>query len=322
MRTPRRSVVRATSALLKYGLTGISRAGTLHPVARRWRRGVEVIRGVPYLGDGPEHHCLDIYRPVQRRGPLPVMVYIHGGGFRILSKDTHWMFGYGFAQRGWLVFNINYRLAPEHRFPAAVEDAAAALEWVVANASTYGADVGRLALAGESAGANLALSLAVCGSWSRPEPYAQRLYALGVRPYAVVAACGLLQVSQPERYLSQTHLPEWIRARVQAVCRGYLPSDDGDPDRFALADPLRVIESACAPERPLPAIFAPCGRADPVADDSRRLAAALTRRGSSFEAPWYDGHHAFHAFIWTAEARRCWADQDAFLRRHMPRSGD
>ncbi|MEM7677042.1 MAG: alpha/beta hydrolase [Myxococcota bacterium] len=308
----------ATSSILRYGLNGISRLGTLHPMARKWRENVEVVRDVPYLPGGSKHHTLDIYRPAQHRGPMPVMVYIHGGGFRILSKDTHWMFGYGFAQRGWLVFNINYRLAPEHRFPTAVEDTAAALQWIAAKISAYGGDADRLALAGESAGANLALSLAICGCWPRTESFARQVFDLDVRPYAVVAACGLLQVSHPERYLQRTDIPSWVRARVQAVCRGYLPDDTGDPARFELADPLRVLESDQPPQRPLPAIFAPCGRSDPIADDSRRLAAALSQRGASFEAPWYDGHHAFHAFIWTEQARRCWADQDVFLRRYMP----
>ena len=51
------------------------------------------------------------------------MLYVHGGGFRILSKDTHWIMGLAFARRGFLVFNIGYRLAPKHPFPAAIADA-------------------------------------------------------------------------------------------------------------------------------------------------------------------------------------------------------
>lgn len=312
---PSKTVAGLTSFALTQGLNGISRVGRWHPVSRAWQRGVEVIRHVPYVPDGRVEHTLDVYRPFKRRGPLPVMLYIHGGGFRILSKDTHWMFGYGFAQRGWLVFNINYRLAPQHPFPAAVQDSAAALEWVVEHAAAYGGDLDRLALAGESAGANLALSLAVAGAWRRAEPYAERVFSLPVRPKAVVAACGLLQVSNPERYLRQADLPLWVRARVRAVCRGYLPDDSGDPDEFALADPLRVLETGSDPERTFPAVFAPCGRADPVADDTRRLGAALRQRRVPSEVEWYDGFHAFHAFIWTEAAKACWADQDAFLQR-------
>ena len=318
---PRPAVVKLTSHALKYGLNGLSWAGALHPKARAWKSGVEVIRDVPYLPDGRNDHTLDIYRPVRSTGPLPVMIYIHGGGFRILSKDTHWMFGYGFAQRGWLVFNINYRLAPRHPFPAALEDAAAALQWVVAEASTYGGDIERLALAGESAGANLALSLAIAGAWPRPEPYAQRVYDLSVRPFAIVAACGLLQVSNAERYLRRAELPEWVRGRILAVCRGYLPDESGDPDRFAMADPLRFLETAGPPERSLPWIFAPCGRSDPLADDTRRLETALGVHRVPSEIAWYEGIHAFHALIWSRSSTACWADQDAFLRRAMAECG-
>ncbi len=312
--------MRLYNGAFKYGLTGLSRVSELHPEARRWKDGVEVIRDVPYLADGRRDHTLDIYRPANDSGPLPVVLYIHGGGFRVLSKDSHWMFGYGYARRGWLVFNINYRLAPEHPFPAAIEDAAAALQWVVANARQYGGDLDRLVFAGESAGANLALSLTVAGAWRRPELYAQQVYALGHRPRAVVAACGLLQVSRPERYLEQDALPRWVRIRLRAICRSYLPNDSGDPDRFAMADPLRVLEKAPPPERPLPPVFAPCGRFDPIADDTRRLGVALRERGVPFDVRWYDGHHAFNAIIWSREARRCWADQDAFLREYA--SGD
>src|ERR1700679_606848 len=100
------------------------------PSARPERHGIERLPDVPYLDTARAHHTLDVYRPVQRAGPLPVMLYVHRGGFRILSKDTHWLMAIAFARRGYVVFNINYRLAPEHPFPAAAEDACAALLWV------------------------------------------------------------------------------------------------------------------------------------------------------------------------------------------------
>src|ERR1700679_136863 len=122
----------------------------------RWaepsRHGVERIANVTYGAQGSSAHTLDVYRPIARQeSPLPVVLYIHGGGFRILSKDTHWVMGLAFARRGYLVFNINYRLAPRHPFPAAVEDAAAALLWVRANAAAFGGDPSRIVVAGESA---------------------------------------------------------------------------------------------------------------------------------------------------------------------------
>ena len=59
--------------------------------------------------------------PARFAGPRPVLMYVHGGAFRSLSKDTHWIMGLAFARRGFVVANVNYRLAPEHRFPAGLD---------------------------------------------------------------------------------------------------------------------------------------------------------------------------------------------------------
>ena len=110
--------------------TTASRLGRLHPKAKPERHGVELIENIPYIDDGNDAHLLDVYRPKERSGPCPVLVYVHGGAFSILSKDTHWLMALAFARRGFVVFNINYRLAPKHPFPAAIEDACRAGAWI------------------------------------------------------------------------------------------------------------------------------------------------------------------------------------------------
>src|SRR6185369_7165240 len=105
-----------------------------------------------------------------------------GGGFRILSKDTHWIMALAFARRGFQVFNINYRLAPKHRFPAAVEDACAAWSFLAHHARAWDIDPERVVLAGESAGANLVTSLAVATSFRREEPYARAAFEAPLTP--------------------------------------------------------------------------------------------------------------------------------------------
>jgi acetyl esterase len=246
-----------------------------------------------------------------------VVLYVHGGGFRILSKDTHWPMGLAFASRGFVVFNINYRLAPRHRFPAAVEDCCAAFAWLTRNAAAWGGDPSRIVLAGESAGANLVTSLAVAASWSRPEPWARAVWDTGVSPRAVLPACGLLQVTDAGRFRRRKPgLPTFINDRILEVAGAYLPRDAG-PDALEMADPLCIIERAGPTGRPLPPFFVPVGTADPILDDTRRLAAALDRRGVPCEARYYDGEvHAFHAFVFRRAARRCWSDAFAFLARH------
>src|SRR4051812_46802736 len=98
----------------------LARATGRLPSARPERHGVERIRGVPY-GGHPDH-TLDIYRPIERSGPCRVVLSLHGGGFRILSKAPHWGMSRAFARGGYVVFPIDYRLAPRPPFPAAIED--------------------------------------------------------------------------------------------------------------------------------------------------------------------------------------------------------
>ena len=294
---------------------GLSRLGRLHPNASPARHGLEVLRDVPYQPDGDTDHLLDVYRPVERtdRGSLPALLYLHGGGFRILSKESHWVMCLAFARRGMVVFNANYRLGPKHQYPAAHEDACAALTWVSQNAEAYGADPERLIIAGESAGANLTAALAVACSFERPEPWARDLFDLGLAPLAALPACGMFQLSDPARLWRKRPMSVWLRDRLKEPAMAYLGQAD-PPVPSGLADPLLVLEGEEAPARPLPPFFAPVGTKDPLLPDTRRLKAALDRRGVPCEARYYPGEiHAFHALVWRKNARRCWRDTYKFL---------
>ena len=248
-----------------------------------------------------------------------MVFYIHGGGFRILSKDTHWIMAMAFARQGYLVFNVNYRLAPRHPFPAAVEDVFAAYRWVVANAGRYGGDLSRLVVAGESAGANLATAVTVASCYQRPEAFARELFDLGVVPSAAIPACGMLQVTDPERFERRGSVPWYLGDRIKEVGYAYVRNaTPPDPGGFDLADPLVVLERRESPNRPLPPFFIPVGTADPVLDDSRRLDAALHRLGVESEARYYEGEpHAFHAMVVLPNARLCWQETFRFLNRHV-----
>lgn len=125
------------------------------------------------------------YAPAASRAPL--IVYYHGGGFSLGSLDTHDAPCSLLCHEGGVnVLSIEYRLAPEHPFPAAFDDALAAFEWARAHASELGADAGRVAVAGDSSGGNLAaaVSLATAG---RDGPSLQLLLYPAIdrsRPYA------------------------------------------------------------------------------------------------------------------------------------------
>ncbi|MGI8497447.1 MAG: alpha/beta hydrolase [Gemmatimonadaceae bacterium] len=103
-----------------------------------------------------------IYTPAGATAPLPVIVYYHGGGWVIANKDVYDGGARALSKMAnAIVVSIDYRLAPEHKFPAAHEDAFAAYQWALKNAGSIKGDPTRIALAGESAGGNLALATAM-----------------------------------------------------------------------------------------------------------------------------------------------------------------
>ena len=313
---------RARSFLANAFLESLAATGRIHPAASPKRHGVELDADIAY-GPDPEFHRLDVYRPVHAPRPWPVVLYVHGGAFHLLSKDTHWLMGLVFARFGYLVINISYRLAPKHPFPAAIEDTCRAYAWLAANIERLGGDPARVAIAGESAGANLISALACATSMRRDEPWARTAYDCGVVPRAVLPFCGILQVTDADRFVKRRKLPWWVDGMIRDAGASYLHGHPRTPTaRTALADPLVLVERAArgevALDRPLPPFFAPVGTRDPLLDDTRRLEKALARLNVPCEARYYPGGiHAFHALVWDPAARRCWRDALAFLDRHM-----
>lgn len=296
----------------------LSRAGRLHPLAAPERHGVEVLRDVAYAETGKIAHRLDVWRPRDMSTPRPCVLYVHGGGFRILSKDSHWIMALMFARAGYVVFNVNYRLAPKYPFPDGLQDVCEAAIWVAEHGAEYGADPDKLVFAGESAGANLVTALTLATSYERPEPWARAVFERGVTPAAVLPACGLLQVSDPERFLRRRpHLALVAHDQIVVISEEYL-SRRNELASLDLADPLVALERKTPPDRPLPPFFIPCGTWDPLLDDARRLTRALEALDTPCELRIYPREpHAFHAFVMTKNARRCWRDTFRFLDTHL-----
>ena len=275
---------------------------------------VHAIRVDEDLSYGPHpQHSLDFVAPVNRR-PKGLVVYVHGGGFRVLSKATHRPYAEILAKAGWAVANIDYRLAPECPYPAALEDVTRALGWLD---ETPPADFprDRVVLAGESSGANVALAVGLATSFRTDEPWARDAWNLGLQPWGVVPICGLLQVSDPARLDRGGEMPGVIRDRLFEAARDYLPDTFRSPESTPLmADPLRLLEQAGRPDRALPWIFAAVGSADPVSTDTFRLRVAVKGMEGEIETRTYDGEsHSFHAYLWREAARRFWHDWLNFM---------
>jgi acetyl esterase/lipase len=115
-------------------------------------------RDVAYSTAGGERLALDIARP-KDGAKHPVVLCIHGGGFRGGNRATWLPLCLRLAQHGYVAATISYRLAPRSPFPAALQDSKTAVRWLRANAAKYGIDVSRVGVMGDSAGGNLALML-------------------------------------------------------------------------------------------------------------------------------------------------------------------
>ena len=248
-------------------------------------RGLALTRDVPYAA---RPGCtLDVLRPRGAPGTLPTVLHIHGGAFRVLSKDTHTHMAARYARLGAVVFNVDYRLAPEHPFPAAVEDVHDALLWVLDHAAHHGADPGRLLLTGESAGGNLVLGLLVSMTLPRSEPWAGPVFERALRPRAAHVVYGLLQASGLDRFDAAAP----VRGRLRRIETDYLQGRTEVP----YADPLVVLEQTRELARPLPPLLVPCGTADLIAEDSRRLTVTARRLGAPVTPVWALGaRHAYH----------------------------
>jgi acetyl esterase len=285
------------------------------PVLRRQRLACRRIEDLVYARHGGVPQRLDVYQPEGALPtPRPGLIYLHGGAFAIGSKRSHRAVAVAYAAQGFVVFNVDYRLAPRWPYPAAAEDACAAWNWVLDHAREFGVDPGRIVLAGESAGANLALTVLLAACLRRPEPWASALFRRGVRPLAALLYCGFLQVSRPVRY-RRAGVPGWAAHIAEDAALSYLgPDVTGDDPQRALADPVCVVE-ALVGDVSLPPQFLAAGLEDPVTPDSLRLAQALRRLGAPCALHEYAGEtHAFHFMIWRRQARRCWQDSFDFLR--------
>jgi acetyl esterase/lipase len=178
-------------------LSGPPRAGARPARGPPKRYKVQTTRDILYckLKDDPHRarHRLDVYRP-RGKGPFPVLVFLHGGGWMIGKKDNYLgLYGYGtiarcLAERGLVVVLPNYRLSPAVRHPAHIEDVARAFAWACRNARRYGGDPRRVFVGGHSAGGHLAALLAT-------DPRYLRKVGLGPQAVrAVVALSGVYRV--------------------------------------------------------------------------------------------------------------------------------
>ena len=239
-----------------------------------------------------------VYTP-EGMGPLPVVLYFHGGGWVIADRKVYDGGARGLAKAaGAIVVSVDYRQAPEHRFPAAWDDALAAYRWLTTNAVSIGGDPSRLALAGESAGGNLAVATAIA---VRDAGLTQPRHVLSVYPVAQTSL-------NTESYIENAIAKPLNRAMVKWFVDHLIRSEDD------LMDPrLQLIDASLAGLPPVSIINA---RLDPLRSDGAKLEDALNTAGVPVERREYEGvaHEFFGAAAVLEKARQAQAFAGERLR--------
>jgi acetyl esterase len=192
--------------------------------------GVTVKNDVTYRTVDGEQLGLDIYRPAKKGKNRPAVVVVHGGGWTQGDKALFAQQGNKLAERGFVAFSINYRLAPAHTYPAAVEDVEAAVEWVRKHAKVYGVDAKRIGTLGGSAGGHLVGMLATDGKGS---------LKTGHRVAAAVSWSG------PMDFVRLAQAAATNAGRSFSMFLGCLP--DTCPDTYAAASPVTHVDKTDAP---------------------------------------------------------------------------
>jgi acetyl esterase len=241
------------------------------------------------------------YRP-RAAANLPVVIYLHGGGFVLCSLDTHDRLMRLLAlESGAAVIGVDYRMAPEYPFPAPLEDCVAAVRWIRAEAQQLGVDPDRMVLAGDSAGANLALA-SLLDLRDAPEPHA-------CKGAALFYGCFWRRLDTPAHARFGDGSLRLGTDEMRWFWQHYLGPSRSDPR----AEPIY------ADLRGLPPLFLMAAALDPLFDDTLELDRRLEAAGVAHELKVYPGlvHGSLQMTLRCAAARAAVHDAGQAMRRML-----
>ncbi len=266
---------------------------------------IQRFNDIPY-GKDPLWECLDLYRLKEKSGRLPVIMIVHGGGWVYGTKETYQFYGMNLAQRGFAVVNATYRLAPEAKFPAQLEDICLTAEWIQKNAEQYGLDTDNVFAVGDSAGGHL---LGLFCSLLTDADYASHFtfkVPEGFRLKAVGMNCGAYKMFgmdettgiDKDRELMEDLLPEHGSSAEQAL--------------------MNVTDHVNAD---FPPAFIMSCKGDFLLKQLPLLKQAYDLAGAESETVVYGTdeeplYHVFHVNIREAQAKICNDDECAFFMAH------
>ena len=255
-------------------------------------------------GEDPEFQVLDVYRPKGVEGNLPVIMIVHGGGWVYGDKGVYQFYAMSLAQRGFAIVNYSYRLAPEYRYPAAVEDTNSVVKWTLANGDKYGFDCNNIFAVGDSAGGQILSVYSAILTNSR----FSRKYKLDLPEKFCFRAIGL----NCGRYADSSNEPESLSNSLMGEV---VPSD------WKVKD-LKKMNCVGNVTRKFPPSFVMTSYGDFLKDQPERLIVDLKAHQVPFTYRMYGSAknrlpHVFHCNIKTEDARICNDEECAFFRKFI-----
>lgn len=262
-------------------------------------------------GPDPVWNLLDVYRPRNAEGPLPVIIDVHGGGWVYGDKYVYQYYCMSLARRGFAVVNFSYRLAPEHAFPAGMEDTDAVVRFVLSHADEYGFDLSRVFMVGDSAGAHM--TLMYCIMCTNPD-YAPLIGVVppeGFVPSAAVLNCGVYDIREMLKDKGTAMM--LLKPLVKDLMGLEKLPDALTPGQEALLCPVHFMNDR------FPTCYVMTSTGDFLASQPDFLLPALDRLGirhvfKAFGTEQNKLSHVFHCDLRLPDAELCNDEEMEFLR--------
>ncbi len=259
------------------------------------------------FGDDPQWQIMDVYRPKNTQGPLPVIVSIHGGGWTYGDKERYQYYCMSLAQRGFAVVNFTYRVAPEFKWPAGIEDTNLVFSWMMKNPDWF--DLSRIYAVGDSAGGHM---LTVYSTATINPEYAALLGieipskpdGTPLRINGVGLNCGVYKITLDKNTNPMT------RGLMKALLK-----DGGTPEELRTLNPVPFIT------KEFPPAYIMTANEDGLAGPPAQK--VLTEKLAALGVPFVDRtygtkenplQHVFHCNMRSEDGQKCNDDECAFFR--------
>lgn len=255
-------------------------------------------------GLDPTWNILDVYRPKGEIGKLPVIVIVHGGGWVYGDKSVYQFYGMSLAQRGFAVVNYSYRLAPEVKYPAPLEDTNQVITWIYNNQETYQFDLEQVFMVGDSAGGHLlGLYTAICTDKDYAANY-QFTVPNRFVPTAIALNCGVYEVFR-DPIIGKEHDVD--------LMNDFLPNKGSKEERALLNVTDHVNDK-------FPPVYMMTAVGDFVKEQAPKLEAKLKEHHVYYEYKLYGNeenplYHVFHVTLQEPFGQLCNDEECDFFRR-------